>query len=474
MTTAQPVRGPERSGAELGRAARAATPRSAHANLPERSGRDAVAIIIEQNAARVPELVPLRHARMAASPFTFYRGGAAVMAADLASTPVSGIDVQLCGDAHLSNFGFFASPERRMVFDVNDFDETLRGPWEWDVKRLAASVEVAGRDRGFPERDTRAAVVATVRQYRKAMRAFAEMPTLDVWYAVADVEKVREQIGAQMSLPDRRATARELAKARTRNNLGAMSRFATVVDGVPRIAAEPPLVVPLRDLMHGKGDRRRVEDMLDGLLSGYRESLTPERARLLDHYRLADIAHKVVGVGSVGTRCWMLLFVGSGSQDPLFLQAKEARPSVLEAHLGPAPQPNAGQRVVEGQRLMQTVSDIFLGWERTAGLDAVPRDFYLRQLRDWKASADIERMKPEALLLYARLCGWTLARAHARSGDRTAIAGYLGSGTRFDEAIAEFARTYAERTGADHATFIAAIADGRIDADGSADTTAQR
>jgi uncharacterized protein (DUF2252 family) len=465
--------GTDRTGVELGRAARAATPRSAHADLPARSGQDAVSIIVEQNAARVPELVPLRHARMAQSPFTFYRGAAAVMAADLASTPVSGIDVQLCGDAHLSNFGFFASPERRMVFDVNDFDETLRGPWEWDVKRLAASVEVAGRDRGFAERDTRLAVAATVREYRKAIYAFADMPTLDVWYAVADVEKVQQQIGAQMSAPDRKATARELAKARTRTNLGAMSRFATVVDGEPRIAADSPLVVPLRDLMQHR-DRRQVEDMLAGLLSGYRDSLAPERARLFDQYRLADIAHKVVGVGSVGTRCWMLLFVGSGAGDPLFLQAKESGPSVLEAHLAPAPQPNAGQRVVEGQRLMQTVSDIFLGWDSTAGLDDLSRDFYLRQLRDWKASADIERMRPAALTLYARLCGWTLARAHARSGDRRAIAGYLGSGSRFDEVIAEFAGAYADRTGADHTAFRAAIAAGRIAADGSADTAPQR
>ena len=468
MTTAQQVREPERSAVERGRAARAATPRSAHADLPARLGPDAVAIIIEQNAARVQELVPLRHARMAQSPFAFYRGLAAVMAADLASTPVSGIDVQLCGDAHLSNFGFFASPERRMVFDVNDFDETLRGPWEWDVKRLLASVEVAGRYRDFARQDTLAAVAAAARQYRTAMCAFAEMPTLDVWYAVADVEKVQQQIGTQMSATDRKATARELTKARSRTKLGAMSRFATVVDGAPRIVADPPLVVPLRDLIQQKGDRRQVEDMLAGLLSGYRGSLTPERARLFDHYRLADIAHKVVGVGSVGTRCWMLLFVGSSNRDPLFLQAKEAGPSVLETHLGPAPQPSAGQRVVEGQRLMQTVSDIFLGWERTAGLDRVPRDFYVRQLRDWKASADIERMKPPALLVYARLCAWTLARAHARSGDRMAIAGYLGSGTRFDDAIAEFARTYADRTEADHATFIAAIADGRIATDGSA------
>jgi uncharacterized protein (DUF2252 family) len=461
-------------GNERGRAARATAPRSAHADLPARSGKSAVEIVTDQNAGRLQALLPLRHARMAQTPFTFYRGAAAVMAADLADTAVSGIDVQLCGDAHLSNFGFFGSPERRLIFDVNDFDETLRGPWEWDVKRLATSVEVAGRDRGFAGQVRRTAVAAAVRQYRESMRAFAGMPTLDVWYAVADVERVQQRLAAEMSAPVRKATARGLAKARTRDHLGALARFATVVDGLPHIVADPPLVVPLRDFLKQRGDRRQVEDLVDGLLTGYRESLPPERARLFDQYRLVDIAHKVVGVGSVGTRCWMLLFVGRDRGDPLFLQAKEAGPSALEAYLTPAPQPNAGQRVVEGQRLMQTVSDIFLGWQHMVGLDGQPRDFYVRQLRDWKGSVEVERMVQSAMTIYARLCGWTLARAHARSGDRMAIAAYLGGGTRFDQAVVEFARSYADRTEADHGAFVTAIADGHVVADGSADAAPQR
>lgn len=462
MTTVEHAPKSPVDGSARGRTTRSRAPRSAQADLPDRAGPDAVAILTAQDEGRVKELLPLRHARMAQTPFTFFRGAAAVMAADLAATPASGIEVQLCGDAHLANFGFFASPERRLVFDVNDFDETLRGPWEWDVKRLAASIEVAARDRGFTRRDRTRAVLAAIGRYREAMRRFAAMPALEVWYAVADVEGVLARVQQQLTAKGHQQVTRGMAKARTRDNLGAMSRFGTVVGGTPHIVADPPLVVPLHDLMRHRKDRRGVEEMVDGLLNGYRDTLTPDLRRLFDQYRLVDIAHKVVGVGSVGTRCWMLLFIGRDHTDPLFLQAKEAGPSVLERWLTPAPQHHAGRRVVEGQRLMQTVSDIFLGWQTTPGLDGRPRDFYLRQLRDWKASADIETFTPAAMLQYARLCGWTLARAHARSGDRIAIADYLGSSSRFDEAIDAFARAYADRTERDHSAFVAAIADGRV------------
>ncbi|MGI5127389.1 DUF2252 domain-containing protein [Pseudonocardia sp. CA-107938] len=425
--------------------------RSAHAELPARSGPDATEIVLAQDAGRVPELVPLRHARMAVSPFAFFRGAAAVMAADLAATPVSGTQVQLCGDAHLANFGFFASPERRLVFDVNDFDETLPGPWEWDVKRLAASVEVAARDRGFADGDRREIVTTTVRAYRRAMRGFAKMTNLEVWYAIADERHARKMI-------EGKGSAQRLAKARKRDHRDSLARFATVEDGTPRIVADPPLVVPLHHLVPKARVRRRVVAMLETMLAGYRESLLPERRRLFDQYRLTDIAQKVVGVGSVGNRCWMLLFIGRDADDPLFLQAKEAGPSVLEPYLGDADHGHDGQRVVEGQRLMQTVSDIFLGWQRITEPDGTSRDYYVRQLRDWKGSIDVEEIeRPDTLASYAGMCAWSLARAHARTGDRAAIAAYLGSSGKFDDAVATFADAYADRTEADHAAFAAAV-----------------
>ncbi|MFC5952923.1 DUF2252 domain-containing protein [Pseudonocardia lutea] len=447
---------------ELGRAARAAASRSSHAELPARRGKGALKILAAQDVGRVQDLLPIRYARMALSPFAFLRGSAAVMTADLAATPVSGIDVQLCGDAHLANFGFFASPERRLVFDVNDFDETLRGPWEWDVKRLAASVEVAGRDRGLGPRDRAAAVEGAVRAYRRAMRAFAAMTNLDVWYALVETEELWARYRRRVAAPRRARMERDLAKARTRDNLGALDRFTAVVDGAPRIAAAPPIVVPVRDLYPEEVERRGIEDGIHELLEGYRQSLSPDRRRLFEQYRPVDIAHKVVGVGSVGTRCWMLLFLGRDDRDPLFLQAKEAGPSALESVLGPAPQATAGQRVVEGQRLMQTVGDIFLGWQRTTGVDGEVRDFYLRQLRDWKGSVEVDSLRPRGLRLYAEICGQTLARAHARSGDRIAIAAYLGSSAAFDRALAAFARAYADRTEADHAALRRAIETGKV------------
>jgi uncharacterized protein (DUF2252 family) len=450
---------------ERGRAARTAAPRSGHGEFTPAPARpDPIALLGDEDATRVPELLPIRYGRMAVSPFTFYRGAAAVMASDLAGTPSSGLTVQLCGDAHLSNFGFFGSPERRLVFDLNDFDETLPGPWEWDVKRLAASVEIAGRDRGFAAEDRRAAVEAAARGYRVAMREFAEMTNLDVWYSHADVEHIRDRYLQDLKPSRRKRMDRNLAKIRTRDNMGALARFATVENGTARLVAEPPLVMPFRDLLDDDA-RRETEAGLMRLLDGYRESLQADRRVLFDAYRVVDIARKVVGVGSVGTRSFMILLLGRTDQDALFLQAKEAGQSVLEAYCGQAAQPNAGQRVVEGQRLMQAVSDIFLGWQRTSGIDGRARDFYVRQLRDWKGSVDVEEiLLPQGLQIYARLCGWTLARAHARSGDRIAIAAYLGSGSSFDRSMARFARTYADLNERDHRALLDAIEDGRVEA----------
>lgn len=448
-----------------GRAARRDTPRGAHADFrPDPARPGPLPLLTAQDAGRVPELLPIRYGRMAATPFTFYRGAAAVMARDLAGTPVSGITAQISGDAHLSNFGFFASPERRLVFDLNDFDETLRGPWEWDVKRLAASLEIAGRDRGFRRGDRRDIVETAARSYRHAMRRFAAMTTLDVWYARADVEEIRGRYERELG-KGRKRVDRGLAKARTRDNLGALGRFTTDAGGRLRLAAAEPLVVPLRDLFPEETTRLGQEDVMRGLLRDYRATLPTERRVLLDGYRLVDIARKVVGVGSVGTRSWMFLLLGRDDQDPLFLQAKEAGRSVLEDYLGPAPQSSPARRVTEGQRLMQAVGDIFLGWQRQVGIDGRTRDFYLRQLRDWKASAEVEAMIPRGMEVYAELCGWTLARAHARSGDRVAIGAYLGSGPSFDRAVAGFATAYADLNERDHQELLDAIGDGRIDAE---------
>jgi uncharacterized protein (DUF2252 family) len=446
----------------LGRDARARTPRSAHADLSRAARRDPVQILAAQDAGRVPELLPLRYARMAISPFTFFRGAAAVMAADLAGSPVSGLTVQLCGDAHLANFGFFASPERRLVFDVNDFDETLPGPWEWDVKRLAASIEVAGRDRGFSAAARRHAVEAAPRSYRSAMREFAESTNLEVWYAHAAAEDMLRRYRSRLVGSRRRRVDRLLLRARTRDNLGAMGRFAASVDGVPRIVADPPLVVPVEQLYPDRVQRADLERSIADLLAGYRESLPPDRQVLLGQYRPVDIARKVVGVGSVGTRCWMVLLLGRDARDPLFLQAKEAGPSVLEPFLGPAVHDTAGERVVAGQRLLQAVGDIFLGWQRATDADGTERHYYLRQLRDWKGSVELAETAPTGLAVYAEICGWTLARAHARCGDRVAIAAYLGGSTRFDRAVARFAELYADRTEEDHAALVAAVHDGRV------------
>jgi uncharacterized protein (DUF2252 family) len=447
-----------------GRAARAAMPRSRlgeWAPAPDR--RDPLAILAEQEQSRVPDLVPIRHGRMAASPFAFYRGAAAVMAADLAAGPGSGLEVQLCGDAHLVNFGGFASPDRDLVFDVNDFDETHPGPFEWDVMRLAASFEVAGRDRGFDEAMRREAAQWAARSYREAIREFAAMSTLGVWYSRLDVAGIEQRWGREAGGKAVRNIQRLAAKAESKNHLKAFSRLTRLVGGELQFASDPPLLVPVSELFSDV-DATRFRETVAGALSAYRDTLNDDRRRLIDRYRFIDLARKVVGVGSVGTRCWVALMVGRDEGDPLFLQVKEAEASVLEPYVGRSQYANHGQRVVEGQRLMQAASDIMLGWCRVVGVDNVTRDFYMRQLWDWKVSANLETMVPGTFHVYAQICGWTLARAHARSGDAAAIGGYLGSGTTFDRAMGAFASRYADQNEADHRALVAAVADGRMDA----------
>jgi uncharacterized protein (DUF2252 family) len=414
----------------------------------------------------VPELVPVRYGRMMVSPFTYFRGAALPMASDLAGTPVSGLAVQACGDAHLSNFGIFGSAERRLVFDVNDFDESLPGPWEWDVKRLAASLEIAARDNGFPAKKRRAIVTAAAAQYRQAMRQFAEMTNLAVWYTIPDVEQLREQATSQLKARGRKKLEKGLTKARTRDSMQEVGKLTRLVDGRPKIISEPPLLVPIDQLIPEEMDRKGFESLFTDLVAKYQRTLETDRRYLLEQYEFADMAHKVVGVGSVGTRCWIVLMLGRDGADPLFLQVKEAQESVLSRYVGASKYANQGQRVVAGQRLMQASSDIFLGWQRNeAGLDQKVRDFYVRQLRDWKVSLDIDAMVPRGMRLYGQACAATLARAHARSGDRIAIAAYLGGSDRFEQAIARFAATYADQNERDHEALLAAVASGRISAE---------
>jgi uncharacterized protein (DUF2252 family) len=445
--------------------ARAAGRGRAHAEWQAAADRpDPIALLEEQAAMRVPELVPIRYGRMMSSPFAFFRGAAYVMAADLAATPDSGIRVQLCGDAHLSNFGGFASPERDLLFDLNDFDETLPGPWEWDLKRLAASLEIAGRDRALARRERRATVRSGVREYRDAVRTFASMTRLQVWYSRLDETMLGDLLRAQVSARDARKLDKLAAKARSKDSVRAFTKLTRLVDGEPRIVSDPPLVVPLDELLPAAEGRRFAEAM-QSVLGSYVATLQGDRRRLLESYRYVDLARKVVGVGSVGTRCWIVLLMGRDAQDPLFLQCKEAPPSVLERFAGKTQFANNGQRVVEGQRLMQAASDIFLGWlHNEGGLDGVPRDFYVRQLWDWKTSADIATMLPETFPAYARMCGWTLARAHARSGDSIAIGAYLGGGEEFDKALADFAERYADQNERDHQALIDAVREGRLEA----------
>jgi uncharacterized protein (DUF2252 family) len=388
------------------------------------------------------------------------------MASDLATTPVSGLAVQACGDAHLSNFGIFGSAERRLVFDVNDFDETLPGPWEWDVKRLATSLEVAARENGFPRKRRHAIVRAAVAKYRTAMREFAGMGNLDVWYARVDMEELRRELDSQMKARARRMVDKGLAKAQTRDSMQEVAKLTRVVHGRPRILSDPPLLVPLEELLPSSSDYAAFEAQIRRLLTQYRRTLETDRRILLESYAFADLARKVVGVGSVGTRCWIVLLLGRDTSDPLFLQVKEAETSVLSRFVGASSYTNQGQRVVAGQRLMQATSDIFLGWQRSEeGLDGQQRDFYVRQLRDWKYSIPIENLAPRGMNIYGEMCAWTLARAHARSGDRIAIAAYLGSSNIFDKAVTEFASVYADQNERDHAALLDAVDSGRLTAD---------
>ena len=444
-----------------GKAARDEVPRERHAEFAPEVRLDPIDLLAEQAASRVPELVPIRYGRMGVSPFTFYRGAALIMAGDLASTPTSGLPTQLCGDAHLSNFGMFGSPERHLVFDINDFDETANGPWEWDVKRLAASVEIAGRDSSFADEERRTAVLSGVREYRTAMRSFAAMSNLEVWYAHLDMDEIANEIRGQVDPKRAKLLDKALAKTRTRDSLQVFTKLTQEVDGEPRIVSQPPLIVPLQELLK-EDERDAVEEGLKAILRSYRKTLETDRRHLLEQFRFVELARKVVGVGSVGTRAWIALMLGRDNTDPLFLQIKEAEASVLERFVGRSQYANHGQRVVAGQRLMQATSDIFLGWDRVTGIDGQQRDFYFRQLRDWKGSVEIDTLMPEGLAIYARLCGWTLARAHARSGDRIAIAAYLGKSDVFDEAIATFSATYADQNERDYQALQAAIESGRI------------
>jgi uncharacterized protein (DUF2252 family) len=454
----EPDRPPERDQRlAAGKAARARVPLESHAGFEPGPSRDPVALLLGQAESRVPELVPVRHGRMLVSPFAFYRGAALPMAADLAATPTSGFRAQLCGDAHLANFGVFGSPERRLVFDVNDFDETLPGPFEWDVKRLVASLMVAGRDNGLADADARRAALMAATRYRKAMREFATSSTLTVWYSHLDVEDATARFRARLKKSAIRKSESVAAKVRTRDSMQAVAKLTRMAGGRREIISDPPLIVPLEELDAGSS-----YEMLRSLVSQYVRTLPPDRQHLLGRFRLTQVARKVVGVGSVGTQAWILLMEAEDGLDPLLLQAKQAQRSVLAAYAGHSRYRNQGQRVVSGQRLMQAASDIFLGWQSIADPGGGRTDYYVRQLRDWKYSAPIERMGPAELSDYGELCGWTLARAHARTGDRFAIAGYLGGSGKFDQGMADFAVSYADQVNRDYAAFAQAVASGQV------------
>ena len=461
-----------------GKKTRELTPTSAHAGWKPADNRpDPVGLLEEQNATREPDLVPVRHGRMMVSPFTFYRGAAKIMAADLEHTPNAGLEVQLCGDAHLSNFGVFASPERELLFDLNDFDETLPGPFEYDVKRMSASFTVAARNNGFSKADARNATLASVSAYRAAMAEFAEMSTMEVWYAHLSEATLMSAIesfaGANKGKSQRKAAKKKASKAakmarkaaekaHTRDSMQALSKLGELVDGRYRIVSQPPIVVPMRDLktMYPLlADQ--FEDAIHEQFRAYRATLQDDRRHLLEKFQIVDMARKVVGVGSVGTRAFIVLLQGSNRNDPLFLQVKEATTSVLEDHLPKSRYKQPGQRVVNGQRMMQAASDIFLGW--TKGVQE-NRYLYWRQLRDMKGSAEVESLTPAALGFYARQCAWTLARAHARSGDPIAISEYLGKGDAFDKAIVDFSGRYADQNERDYEAFSRAVRKGRLEA----------
>ncbi len=448
---------------EHGKAARAKVPRSVHAEWQPAADRpDPVDLLEKQARTRVPELVPIRYGRMLTSPFAFYRGGAYLMASDLARLPDSGLKAQLCGDAHLSNFGGYASPDRRIIFSLNDFDESLPGPFEWDLKRLVASFAVAGRSLGFDDRVREKIALTVTRRYREAIQEFAQMRTLDIWYARLDIDAVIARLRASLDKKQLRNFQRSVEKARAKDSIRAFAKLTTMVDGERRIVGDPPLIVPIADLVP-PGEKEQLQDYVRGLIDGYQRTLTGDRRRLLERFRYVDIARKVVGVGSVGTRAWIVLFLGRDDGDPLFMQAKEAQPSVLEPFLGKSEFDTSGQRVVEGQRLMQAASDIMLGWLRTTGLDGVERDFYIRQLWDSKYSAPVETMDATSLRVYGELCAWTLARAHARSGEAIAIAAYLGKSDVFDRSLARFAELYADQNERDFEALREAERSGRIE-----------
>jgi uncharacterized protein (DUF2252 family) len=454
--------------AALGKAARLKTSREMHGAWGPAGDRpDPVALLEAQAATRLPELVPIRYGRMLTSPFAFYRGAAAIMASDLGMMPNTGLQVQLCGDAHLANFGGFASPERDIVFDINDFDETLPGPWEWDVKRLATSVEIASRERGFDARQRRSIVLSTVGEYRGAMREFASMRNLDVWYALLDATKIQARWGVTAKAKDiKKIEADFTPRAHTRDNLRAFEKLTHRIDDQLKIVSHPPLIVPVEELLAGPSDRFQMVKTFQDFLHAYVKTLPDDLRRLLSQFRYVHLARKVVGVGSVGTRTWIALLLGRDDGDPLFLQFKETQASVLEPYAGKSRFMEHGKRVVEGQRLMQAASDIFLGWERVPeGLDGKPHDFYVRQLWDWKLSADVETMSPKEMIIYGEMCGWTLARAHARSGDRIAIAAYLGKGEAFDQALADFAVAYADQNQRDYQALVDAVKSERLKAE---------
>jgi uncharacterized protein (DUF2252 family) len=449
--------------ADRGRLARKTAPRTGHGEWAPAPGRpDPVGTLHRQSESRQADLVPIRYGRMLVSPFTFFRGAAAVMAADLAETPSSGLVVQACGDAHISNFGGFAAPDRRLVFGPNDFDETLPGPWEWDVKRMAASIEIAGRDIDLPAGSRRWIVERTVREYREGMRDFAQESMLDAWYERLDADELTARFGTKLDADGQELFTRTFAKGRRKTSARAAKKLTQLVDGRLRFSSAPPLLTPLHEL--DGSDPNEHEPYVRGLLERYIDGLHADRQHLVRSYEYADIARKVVGVGSVGTRAWVVLLVARDGQDALVLQAKEAQASVLEPYLGRSEYTTHGERVVRGQRMMQAATDIFLSWQRNTGLDGVKRDYYIRQLWDWKASADLSRMSEHGLLTYSRACAWSLARSHARSGDRLAIAAYLGNGSRFDEAIARFSALYADHNELDYRRLEEAAVAGEIDA----------
>ena len=438
----------------VGRSFRKTLPREAHAEWLAPTGRTSPVDILEQQAAsRLPDLVPVRYGRMLASPFAFFRGSAAIMAMDLATLPRTQLTVQLCGDAHLMNFGVFGSPERQMLFDINDFDETLPGPFEWDLKRLTASIVLAGRANGFSARECRISVLSASAAYHEAMQRLAQLGTLATWYTHVTIDDVTSLL--QDGKARRRASA-WIARARSNTSMRALEKLTHVVDGSRQIVHAPPLI----ERLEAEGGHAEDIARFKRGLHEYRHTLPPDRRHLFDQFQPMDIARKVVGVGSVGTRCYIIMFEGKSIDDPLFLQVKEAQASVLEPYLGRSQYRDSGERVVVGQRRMQAASDIFLGWYR----GAEDRDFYVRQLQDLKGSVPVESVTPTGLSLYGRICGSTLARAHARTGDSIQIAAYLGRSVAFEEAVATFAEAYADQTERDYAELVAAHKSGRIQA----------